>query len=50
MTSEPNKARGLDPWAPFTDAEEWGLVKWLVSRVGQNAIDEFMKLPLTSLP
>ncbi|KAG0692373.1 hypothetical protein DFH29DRAFT_985800 [Suillus ampliporus] len=42
------EARGLDPWAPFTDAEEWGLVKWLVSRVGQNAIDEFMKLPLTS--
>ncbi|KAG2028794.1 hypothetical protein BDR03DRAFT_1019341 [Suillus americanus] len=42
------EARGLDPWAPFADAEEWGLVKWLVSRVGQNAIDEFMKLPITS--
>ncbi|KAG2109529.1 hypothetical protein DEU56DRAFT_762421 [Suillus clintonianus] len=38
------EARGLDPWAPFADAEEWGLVKWLVSRVGQNAIDEFTPL------
>ncbi|KAG2048204.1 hypothetical protein BDR06DRAFT_976173 [Suillus hirtellus] len=28
--------------------EEWGLVKWLVSWVGQNAIDEFMKLPIMS--
>ncbi|KAG1867160.1 hypothetical protein DFJ58DRAFT_714433 [Suillus subalutaceus] len=42
------EAQGLDPWAPFADTEEWGLVKWLVSRVGQNAIDEFMKLPITS--
>ncbi|KAG1763516.1 hypothetical protein EDD22DRAFT_846347 [Suillus occidentalis] len=32
------EALGLDPWAPFADAEEWGL----------NAIDEFMKLPITS--
>ncbi|KAG1845205.1 hypothetical protein F4604DRAFT_1884337 [Suillus subluteus] len=40
------EAQGPDPWAPFADAEEWGLVKWLVSHVGQNAIDEFMKLPI----
>ncbi|KAG1721587.1 uncharacterized protein EDB91DRAFT_1240293 [Suillus paluster] len=44
----PDQHCGLDPWAPFADAEEWGLVKWLVSRVGQNAIDEFMKLPIMS--
>lgn len=44
------EARGLDPWAPFADAEEWGLVKWLVSRVGQNAIDEFMKQCADELP
>ncbi|KAG1852292.1 hypothetical protein DFJ58DRAFT_906413 [Suillus subalutaceus] len=43
------EAQGLDPWAPFADTEEWGLVKWLVSRVGQNAIDEFMKLPIQSI-
>ncbi|KAG1819370.1 hypothetical protein EV424DRAFT_1323500, partial [Suillus variegatus] len=41
-------AQGLDPWAPFTDEEEWRLVKWLVSRVGHTAIDEFLKLPITS--
>ncbi|KAG1763526.1 hypothetical protein EDD22DRAFT_979343 [Suillus occidentalis] len=43
------EAQGLDPWAPFADAEEWGLVKWLISRVGQNAIEEFMKLPIVIL-
>ncbi|KAG1760002.1 hypothetical protein EDD22DRAFT_1044069 [Suillus occidentalis] len=42
------EAQGLDPWAPFTDEEEWGLVKWLVSRVGHTAIEEFLKLPITS--
>ncbi|KAG2337593.1 hypothetical protein BDR05DRAFT_978456 [Suillus weaverae] len=38
------EAQGLDPWAPFTDEEEWGLVKWLVSHVGHSVIDEFLKL------
>ncbi|KAG2047051.1 hypothetical protein BDR06DRAFT_898131 [Suillus hirtellus] len=42
------EAQGLDPWAPFTDEEKWGLVKWLVSCVGHTAIDEFLKLPITS--
>ncbi|KAG1835323.1 hypothetical protein DFJ58DRAFT_868309 [Suillus subalutaceus] len=28
------EAQGLDPWAPFTDAGEWGLVKWLVPPCG----------------
>ncbi|KAG1799690.1 uncharacterized protein HD556DRAFT_1430484 [Suillus plorans] len=41
------EAQGLDPWGPFADEEEWGLVKWLIARVGQTAIDEFMKLPIT---
>ncbi|KIK32748.1 hypothetical protein CY34DRAFT_27161 [Suillus luteus UH-Slu-Lm8-n1] len=41
------EALGLDPWAPFADEEEWALVKWLISRVGQTAIDEFLKLPIT---
>ncbi|KAG1821369.1 hypothetical protein EV424DRAFT_1472331 [Suillus variegatus] len=41
------EALGLDPWAPFADEEEWGLVKWLIARVGQMAIDEFLKLPIT---
>jgi len=42
------EALGLDPWAPFADEEEWGLVKWLIARVGQTAIDEFLKLPIVS--
>lgn len=33
------EAQGLDPWAPFADEEEWGLVKWLIARVGQTAIE-----------
>jgi hypothetical protein len=33
---------------PFTHAEEWGLVKWLIAWVDQNALDEFMKLPIVS--
>ncbi|KAH7904150.1 hypothetical protein BJ138DRAFT_1019522 [Hygrophoropsis aurantiaca] len=41
------EADGLDPYAPFEDEDEWGLVKWLVARVGQTAIDEFLKLPIT---
>ncbi|KAG1766094.1 hypothetical protein EDD22DRAFT_978596 [Suillus occidentalis] len=40
-------ALGLDPWAPFANEEEWVLVKWLIARVGQTAIDEFLKLPIT---
>ncbi|KAG1814733.1 uncharacterized protein BJ212DRAFT_1447524 [Suillus subaureus] len=41
------EALGLDPWVPFAGKEEWRLVKWLIARVGQTAIDEFMKLPIT---
>ncbi|KIK32995.1 hypothetical protein CY34DRAFT_27121 [Suillus luteus UH-Slu-Lm8-n1] len=40
-------ALGLDPWAPFADEQEWALVKWLIARVGQTAIDEFLKLLIT---
>ncbi|KAG1858327.1 hypothetical protein C8R48DRAFT_748782 [Suillus tomentosus] len=40
------EALGLDPWAPFANEEEWHLVKWLIARVGQTAIDEFLKLPI----
>ncbi|KAG1797668.1 hypothetical protein EV424DRAFT_1475057 [Suillus variegatus] len=42
------EALGLDPWAPFANEEEWHLVKWLIARVGQTAIDEFLKLPIAS--
>ncbi|KAF8201298.1 hypothetical protein K438DRAFT_1905775 [Mycena galopus ATCC 62051] len=34
-------------YAPFLDAEEWGLANWLLKHVGQTATDEFLKLPIT---
>ncbi|KAG1770175.1 hypothetical protein EDD22DRAFT_977202 [Suillus occidentalis] len=40
-------ALGLDLWVPFADEEEWVLVKWLIARVGQMVINEFLKLPIT---
>jgi hypothetical protein len=40
--------QGLDPWAPFSDVEEWDLVKWLFKHVGQTGMEEFTKLPIVS--
>ena len=34
----------VDEWAPFEDEEEWELFRWLIKHVGQNNIDEFLKL------
>jgi hypothetical protein len=42
------RTRGQDPWAPFADEEEWGLAQWLMLNVGQNATDNFLKLPIVS--
>lgn len=36
------------PYAPFRDAEEWGLVRWLMKRTTQGGVDEFCKLPIVS--
>ncbi|KAG1842554.1 hypothetical protein F4604DRAFT_1884726 [Suillus subluteus] len=36
-----------NPWAPFSDEEEWGLAEWLAKRVNQKATDEFLKLAIT---
>ncbi|KAG1803343.1 uncharacterized protein BJ212DRAFT_1487054 [Suillus subaureus] len=38
---------GEDLWSPFEDAEEWGLVQWVVKNLGQTQTDEFLKLPIT---
>lgn len=40
------KAAGVSEWAPFEDKEEWELARWLIQSVGQNRIDEFLKLPI----
>lgn len=33
-------------WAPFADEEEWELAQWLITNVGQNATDKYLKLPI----
>lgn len=40
--------RDQDPWAPFESHDEWQLAQWLLHNVGQNATDEFLKLPIVS--
>ena len=40
---------GVDPWAPFKDEEEWELGQWLITNVGQNAMDKYLKLPIVSV-
>lgn len=37
-----------DPWSPFESQDEWQLAQWLLHNVGQNATDEFLKLPIVS--
>ncbi|KAG1750514.1 uncharacterized protein EDB91DRAFT_1244094 [Suillus paluster] len=41
------EGKGEDEWAPFCDAEEWGLAEWLVRSLGQTQTDKFLKLPIT---
>ena len=38
--------QGINPYSPFTDSEEWELVRWLMKNVGQNKTDDFLKLPI----
>jgi hypothetical protein len=38
-----------NPWAPFSDEEEWGLAEWLTKHVNKTATDEFLKLPIVSV-
>jgi hypothetical protein len=35
-----------DPYSPFADEEEWGLARWMMKRVNQEGIDEYLKLPI----
>ena len=44
-----SRKNGDDPWAPFKDKEEWELAQWLITNVGQNATDKYLKLPIVSL-
>ena len=40
---------GRGDHSPFADKEEWELAQWLSRRVGQKAIDEYLKLSIVSL-
>lgn len=37
---------GRSPWAPFASRAEWELASWLARNVGQNQIEEFLKLEI----
>ncbi|THG92766.1 hypothetical protein EW026_g8251 [Hermanssonia centrifuga] len=41
-----NEKDGRPRWAPFANEEEWKLAHWLLKNVGQNKIDEFLKLDI----
>ncbi|KAI6037444.1 hypothetical protein BKA83DRAFT_4041451 [Pisolithus microcarpus] len=36
-------------WAPFCDEEEWELAGFLMKNIGQNKMDEFLKLSMSFL-
>ncbi|KAI1784413.1 hypothetical protein LXA43DRAFT_1101448 [Ganoderma leucocontextum] len=38
---------GEEPYAPFKNRKEWGLVKWLMRRTNQSGADEYLKLEIT---
>ncbi|KAJ7779638.1 Zn-finger domain-containing protein [Mycena metata] len=44
---EAQKSAGVTPHAPFLDADEWNLARWLSKNVSQTATDEYLKLPIT---
>ncbi|KAH7910151.1 hypothetical protein BJ138DRAFT_969506, partial [Hygrophoropsis aurantiaca] len=39
-------ADGENEWAPFRDEDAWELARFLMKNVGQNKIEEFLKLPI----
>jgi hypothetical protein len=45
---EAQTGQGQSIYGPFTNNEEWELAQWLSRRVGQKAIDEYLKLSIVS--
>lgn len=43
-----NREAGRPHWHPFTSEKEWELGRWLAKNVGQNQIEEFLKLTVVS--
>ena len=46
---EDENLQGHNEWVLFQNQKEWDLVQWLIKNVGQKLIDEYLKLPLTSI-
>lgn len=47
---EAQSVEGKSEWAPFDSQEEWDLAQWLMKNVGQKSIDQYLKLPIVSVP
>jgi hypothetical protein len=47
--AEEIKEADVPIWTPLEDEDDWQLAEWLVKNVGQNSIDEFLKLPVVSV-
>jgi hypothetical protein len=37
-------------WSPFANKDEWELAEWMANRLGKNEVEEFLRLPIVSLP
>ena len=46
---EDKSLQGHNEWVLFQNQKEWDLVQWQIKNVGQKLIDEYLKLPLTSI-
>ena len=46
---EDESLQGHNEWVLFQNQKEWDLVQWHIKNVGQKLIDEYLKLPLTSI-
>ena len=48
MIYEAQTGQDQSIYGPFTNNEEWELAQWLSRRVGQKAIEEYLKLSIVS--
>ena len=40
---------GGSAYSPFADHDKWELTEWLIHNANQQAIEEFLKLPIVSI-
>ena len=39
-------AQGQSPWSPFMDQDEQGLAEWMMKRINNTGMEEFLDLPI----